>query len=101
MRLHTVNECWDRRVVLKLIERSLQHVLRVDLLNTQQIQHHVVCQVKRTVQRISIALHFNILNTQLINIAATVKMISQVAMPESRQSDLEVNNLHFNQAEAV
>ena len=74
MRLHTVDECWDRRVVLKLIERSLQHVLRVDLLNTQQIQYHVVCQVKRTVQWISIALHCNTLNTQLINITAMVKV---------------------------
>ena len=43
-------------VVLKLVERPLEHVLRIDLLHSQQVQHHVVCQVERRVQRIRLAL---------------------------------------------
>ena len=57
--LHTVDECRDGGVVLKLEERSFQHVLGVNFLDTKQIQHHVVRQVKRTVQRVGIALHFS------------------------------------------
>ncbi len=43
-------------VVLKLVERPLEHVLRIDLLHSQQVQHHVVCQVERRVQCIRLAL---------------------------------------------
>lgn len=37
-------------VVLELVERLLQHVLWIDLLHTQQVEHHVVGQVEGTVQ---------------------------------------------------
>ena len=37
---------------MELVEGALQHVLRVDLLNSQQVQHHVVGEVERTVQRV-------------------------------------------------
>lgn len=36
-------------VVLELVERFFQHVLRVDLLHSQQVEHHVVGQVEGTV----------------------------------------------------
>lgn len=39
--------------MLELVEGLLQHVLRVDLLHTQQVQHHVVGQVEGAVQRVS------------------------------------------------
>lgn len=42
--------------MLELVERLLQHVLWVDLLHTQQVQHHVVGQVEGAVQRVSRAL---------------------------------------------
>lgn len=37
---------------MELVEGALQHVLRVDLLNSQQVQYHVVGEVERTVQRV-------------------------------------------------
>jgi len=37
---------------LELVEGAFQHVLRVDLFNSQQVQHHVVGEVERTVQRV-------------------------------------------------
>ncbi len=43
-------------VVLELVEGPLKHVLRVDLLHSQQVQHHVVCQVERRVQGVRLAL---------------------------------------------
>lgn len=46
-------------VVLELVERLLQHVLRVYLLHTKQVEHHVVGQVEGTVQRIGRALYSN------------------------------------------
>ena len=53
----TVIELWYGGVVLELVEGALQHVLGVDLLHTQQVQHHVVRQVERRVQRVRLALH--------------------------------------------
>lgn len=42
--------------MLELVERLLQHVLGVDLLHPQQVQHHVVRQVEGAVQRVGGAL---------------------------------------------
>jgi len=47
----------DGGVVLELVEGPLQHVLRVDLLHTQQVQNHVVGQMEGTVQRVRLTLH--------------------------------------------
>ena len=44
-------------VVLELVEGPLQHVLRVDLFHSQQVQNHVVGQVEGTVQGIRLTLH--------------------------------------------
>lgn len=44
--LHNVRQS---PVVLKLVEGFFQHVLRVDLLHTQQVEHHVVGQVEGAV----------------------------------------------------
>lgn len=52
----TLHNARQRPVVLELIEGLLQHVLRVDLLHTQQVQHHVVGQVEGAVQRVGRAL---------------------------------------------
>ena len=43
-------------VVLELIEGSLQHVFRVDLLHTQQVEHHVVGEVEGAVQGVGLTL---------------------------------------------
>lgn len=42
--------------VLKLEKRAFQHVLWVDVLHAQEIEYHVVCQVKRRIEVISLAL---------------------------------------------
>lgn len=52
----TLNYARQSPVVLELVERLLEHVLWVDLLNTQQVEHHIVGQVKGTVQRVCRAL---------------------------------------------
>ena len=43
------------RVILKLKERPLQHKLGINALHTQQIEHHVVGQVKGAVQAVRLA----------------------------------------------
>lgn len=45
----TLHDTGQRPVVLELVEGLLQHVLWVDLLHTQQVEHHVVGQVEGTV----------------------------------------------------
>lgn len=45
----TLDDTGQRPVVLELVEGLLQHVLWVDLLHTQQVEHHVVGQVEGTV----------------------------------------------------
>jgi hypothetical protein len=46
----TVYKLWDGSIVLELVKRPFQHVLRVDFLHSQQVQHHIICQMERTVQ---------------------------------------------------
>ena len=41
---------------MELVEGPFQHVLWVDLLHAQQVEHHVIGEVEGTVQRISLAL---------------------------------------------
>lgn len=45
----TLHHTGQGPVVLELIERLLQHVLGVDLLHSQQVEHHVVGEVKGAV----------------------------------------------------
>lgn len=45
--------------MLELVEGFLQHVLGVDLLHAQQVEHHVVRQVEGAVQRVGRALRDN------------------------------------------
>lgn len=52
----TLYDAGHSPVVLKLVERLLQHVLRVDLLHSQQVENHVVGEMKGTVQRVCRAL---------------------------------------------
>lgn len=52
----TLHNTGQSPVVLELVERLLQHVFGVDLLHTEQVEHHVVGQVEGAVQRISRAL---------------------------------------------
>ena len=53
---HRFLEGGDGRVVLKLVEGPLQHVLWIDLFHTQQVEYHVVGEVEGTVQRVSLPL---------------------------------------------
>ncbi len=47
---------WHGSIVLELVEGPLQHVLRVDLLHSQQVQHHIVGKMKCRVERIWLTL---------------------------------------------
>lgn len=49
----TLQESWNGSIVLELVEGPLQHVLRINFLHTQQVQHHVVGQVECRIQGIS------------------------------------------------
>ena len=49
----TLYDAGHSPVVLKLVERLLQHVLGVDLLHPQQVENHVVGEVEGTVERVS------------------------------------------------
>lgn len=53
----TLHYARQSSVVLELVERLLQHVFRVDLLHSQQVEHHVVGQMEGAVQRVRRALH--------------------------------------------
>ena len=53
----TVQQHGHVGVVLELVEAPLHHVLRVDLLNPQEIEHHVVSQVERRVDGVRSTLH--------------------------------------------
>ena len=53
----TLQNAGQGPVMLELVEGFLQHVLRVDLLHSQQVQHHVVGQVEGTVQGVRRALY--------------------------------------------
>ena len=46
----TLLEAGNGRVVLELVEGALEHVLGIDLLHAQQVEHHVVGEVERTVE---------------------------------------------------
>ena len=52
----TLQDAGQGPVVLELVEGLLQHVLWVDLLHTQQVQHHVVGEVEGAVQGVRRAL---------------------------------------------
>ena len=52
----TLQDAGQGPVVLELVEGLLQHVLRVDLLHAQQVQHHVVGEVEGAVQGVRRAL---------------------------------------------
>lgn len=52
----TLMQLGDGCLVLELEEASLHHVLRVDLFNSQQVEHHVVRQVEGRVDRVGFAL---------------------------------------------
>lgn len=52
----TLHNTRQSPVVLELVEGLLQHVFWVDLLHTEQVEHHVVGQVEGAVQRIGRAL---------------------------------------------
>ena len=43
-------------IVLKLKKRTLQHKLGIDAFDPEQVEHHVVGEMKRAVQRIGLAL---------------------------------------------
>ena len=53
----TVDEARNGSVVLELVKGSLQHVLRVDFLDSKQVQHHVVSQSKSAVQWVRLTLY--------------------------------------------
>jgi hypothetical protein len=58
MRLYrTVHDERNRGLILKLEKAPFQHVLRVDFLNTEQIQHHVVGEMEGRVDGIRLALN--------------------------------------------
>ena len=61
----TLHDARQSPVVLELVERLLQHVLWVDLLHTQQVQHHVVGQVEGAVQGVCWSLHSPIQTVKL------------------------------------
>ena len=44
-------------IILKLIEGSLQHVLRIYLFNPQEVKDHIVGEVKGTVEWIRLTLN--------------------------------------------
>ena len=52
----TFNQARNRGIILKLIKWFLQHNLRIHFFHTQQVQHHVVSEMKSTVQWICLAL---------------------------------------------
>ncbi|RNA03703.1 hypothetical protein BpHYR1_004541 [Brachionus plicatilis] len=54
--LHALTQRRYVGIILKLVERPLQHKLGIDALDAQQIEHHVVSQVKGRVERIGLAL---------------------------------------------
>lgn len=56
----TLHDTRQSPVVLELVEGLFQHVLGVDLLHTQQVEHHVVGQVEGAVQRVRRALKHTI-----------------------------------------
>lgn len=52
----TLHDTRNSSIVLELVEGLLQHVLRVNLLHTQQVQDHIIGEVEGAVQRVSRAL---------------------------------------------
>ena len=54
--LDIVVDLRDVGVVLELVEAPLHHVLRVDLLHPQQVEHHVVGEVEGGVEVVRLTL---------------------------------------------
>ena len=54
--VHTVYHSWHWSIVLKLAKRLLQHDFRIHFFHTQQVQHHVVCEMESTVKWIRLTL---------------------------------------------
>ena len=50
MDVHTFTQARNGCIVLELVEGALKHVLRIDFLNSQQVQHHVVGEMEGTVE---------------------------------------------------
>ena len=76
----------NSRVVLELIEGSLQHVFWINFFHSQQIQHHVVCQVKRTVQRIRLSLQCKHTRSVLRFTPTTIRQTNAKATSYSHQA---------------
>ena len=53
---HTFDEMWNSGVLLELEKGPFQHVFRIDFLDSEQVQNHVVRQMERRIERIRLTL---------------------------------------------